>query len=55
VHVVTNRPDRVQQVSRSVLAAANISLNNIRVTAPSLEDVFISVLDKDDVEAEKEG
>jgi len=25
------------------------------VTAPSLEDVFISVLDKDDVEAEKEG
>lgn len=55
VHVVTNRPDRVQQVSQSVLAAANISLNNIRVTAPSLEDVFISVLDKDDVEAEKEG
>ena len=54
VHVVTNRPDRVLQVSQSVLAEANVSLNNIRVIAPSLEDVFISVLDNEHIEAEND-
>lgn len=44
VHVVTNRPERVQQISRTELAAANIQLDNMQVIAPSLEDVFVSVL-----------
>lgn len=44
VHVVTNRPERVQQISKSELAAASIQLNNIQVITPSLEDVFVSVL-----------
>lgn len=44
VHVVTNRPERVQQISKAELAAANIQLNNLQVIPPSLEDVFVSVL-----------
>lgn len=44
VHVVTNRPERVQQISKAELAAANIQLSNLQVIAPSLEDVFVSVL-----------
>lgn len=44
VHVVTNRPERAQEISKTELAAANIQLNNMRVIAPSLEDVFVSVL-----------
>ncbi|MEZ6153015.1 MAG: ABC transporter ATP-binding protein [Pirellulaceae bacterium] len=44
VHVVTNRPERVQQISKTELAAANIQLNQMQVIAPSLEDVFVSVL-----------
>jgi ABC-2 type transport system ATP-binding protein len=52
VHVVTNRPDRVEQVAKNVLAEANVLLNNIRVIAPSLEDVFVSVLDRESIEAD---
>ncbi len=52
VHVVTNRPDRVEQVAKNVLAEANVLLNNIRVIAPSLEDVFVSVLDSESIEAD---
>jgi len=51
VHVVTNRPERVQQISETELAAANIQLNKMQVIAPSLEDVFVSVLAGQEVAA----
>ncbi len=44
VHVVTNRPERAQQISKTELAAASIHINNMQIIAPSLEDVFVSVL-----------
>jgi len=51
VHVVTNRPERVQQISKTELAAASIQLNKMQVIAPSLEDVFVSVLAGQEVAA----
>ncbi len=51
VHVVTNRPERVQQISKTELAAANIQLHQMQVIAPSLEDVFVSVLAGQEVAA----
>jgi ABC-2 type transport system ATP-binding protein len=47
VHVVTATPAETEAAVRARLAAANLAAGEIRRIDPTLEDVFVSVLDSD--------
>jgi ABC-2 type transport system ATP-binding protein len=47
VHVVTEIPEKTTAEAKSILAAAGIKADTVRVVEPSLEDVFISVVGHD--------
>lgn len=44
IHIVTKRPDDISALSKQTLESENITVAGIRISEPSLEDVFISVL-----------
>ncbi len=44
VHVVTDDPEKDQELAVGILAKEGIELSGIRPIEPSLEDVFVSVL-----------
>ncbi|MFH0812283.1 MAG: DUF4162 domain-containing protein, partial [Pseudomonadota bacterium] len=47
VHVVTQDPEPAASQTEIILSKAGIELSTIRTIAPTLEDVFISVLTKE--------
>lgn len=47
VHIVTKQPDDISSRSRQILESENIAVADVRKIEPSLEDVFISVLSKE--------
>jgi drug efflux transport system ATP-binding protein len=48
VHVVTEVPEKTTAEAASVLAAAGLKADSVRIIEPSLEDVFISVVGNDE-------
>jgi len=46
VHLATGEPQRDEAIARASLAAAGLEVVSIRPIEPSLEDVFVSVLNK---------
>jgi ABC-2 type transport system ATP-binding protein len=44
VHIVTRTPDRTESEARRAIEARGLPMKDIRRPAPSLEDVFVSVL-----------
>jgi len=48
VHLVSAGPDRVTDVVNGLLTAAGVTLQGIRPIEPSLEDVFVSVLQEEE-------
>lgn len=56
VHVVSNEPEKTIEEIKSTLGLAGIQISGIRTTEPSLEDVFVSILGKEnEVEAHGDG
>ena len=51
VHLVTEEPDRVKAVAEEVLKKEGVEVRGIRQVEPSLEDVFVSVLGREDTKA----
>jgi ABC-2 type transport system ATP-binding protein len=51
VHLVTEEPDRVKAVVEEVLKKEGVEVRGIRQVEPSLEDVFVSVLGREDTKA----
>lgn len=48
VHVVTQDPDRAAARAEAILVSAGLTLQSIRPVAPTLEDVFVSVLAREE-------
>jgi drug efflux transport system ATP-binding protein len=48
VHIVTQAPDRVAAQAEGILAGAGLALSGIRPIEPTLEDVFVSVLAREE-------
>lgn len=46
VHVVTTRPEAVKKEAMRILTGASITVEDICMTEPSLEDVFVSAIGK---------
>jgi len=56
VHVVSDEPEKTIKEIKSTLESAGIEVSGIRITEPSLEDVFVSILGKEnEVEAHGDG
>jgi ABC-2 type transport system ATP-binding protein len=48
VHIVTQAPDRVAAQAEGILAGAGLALSGIRPIEPTIEDVFVSVLAREE-------
>jgi ABC-2 type transport system ATP-binding protein len=48
VHIVTQAPDRAAAQAEGILAGAGLELSGIRPIEPTLEDVFVAVLAKEE-------
>ncbi len=48
LHLVTDDPEKDQELAVGILAKEGIELSSIRPIEPSLEDVFVSVLGESD-------
>jgi ABC-2 type transport system ATP-binding protein len=48
IHVATQRPESVSEQAARTISAAGLELQSIHPVEPSLEDVFVSVLDREE-------
>jgi len=48
IHMATQRPESDSEQAKRILSAAGLKLQSIRPVEPSLEDVFVSVLDREE-------
>jgi len=48
IHLVTRDPEKVMETARGILSKTGLDIEGVRVIDPSLEDVFVSVLAKEE-------